>query len=273
MSATTELHVGLHGPIELALVLDVTGSMDRYINGDRKIGPEDRRRALLDALYGDDANATSEYVKTSVVPFAAYVNSGAAVYDDATPAWKSDWAIRMRCHIIHGAHFVHVDFEAIDLNTKVNHFDLYNSISVKAGTGAIWSCLTRSMKSMWMSGQRRQTSSSILFDDADRRVRLRGDERIQLRAQSQTQRGDAFIIDEYPLCSAIRAGRSDCNSSNECEWSSLATYYQGGVPYTGKWFHNPSYDGYDSYDNSTSATFSTHTESGMRDFRNTFRCC
>jgi Flp pilus assembly protein TadG len=65
-------------PIELALVLDTTGSMK-----DDMVGLKSAANKLLSSLYGDDGSKkmTSEYIRTSLVPFSAAVRLDTAAND------------------------------------------------------------------------------------------------------------------------------------------------------------------------------------------------
>ncbi len=141
------------GRIELALVLDVTGSMGGYSGGKKKIDSlKDATENLLQVMYGDDAS--SEYVKIGVVPFNAFVNPGGA------SSWSMSWADEDAEAHYHGARFIHVDgsgdidgngsvdidpksslgdvsdkkeysagiARVIDVSRKVNHFDIYDSM-------------------------------------------------------------------------------------------------------------------------------------------------
>ena len=123
LSTDTEITRRGSGKIELALVLDVTGSMGDSIDGKRKIASlRDATEAMLDTLYGADENAINEFARTAVVPFNKFVNPGKTAgfgsesLDDEAEAYY------------HGAHFLHVDNTgAIDLDTKVNHLHLFDS--------------------------------------------------------------------------------------------------------------------------------------------------
>ncbi len=119
------------GRVELALVLDVTGSMNSSISGTRKI---DSLKAavteMLDVMYGSDA--TSENLKLGVVPFNSYVNAGGAI------SWSDAWSDTNAQAYYHGARFFHVDENGvIDMNTKVNHFNLYDSVSGVEWAGCV----------------------------------------------------------------------------------------------------------------------------------------
>lgn len=112
------------GRVELALVLDVTGSMGWTISGDTKNKIEHLKDAveeLLQVMYGD--KTTSSNIKIGVVPFNAYVNPGAA------STWSDAWSDMNADAVYHGARFIHVDENGnVDMSKKVNHFDLYNSL-------------------------------------------------------------------------------------------------------------------------------------------------
>ncbi|HNS86427.1 MAG TPA: pilus assembly protein TadG-related protein [Parvularculaceae bacterium] len=255
MSASTEITRRGSGPIELALVLDVTGSMNSYVGSKRKIDSlKEAVDALLDELYGDADNATSEYVKTSVVPFAAYVNSGAAVYDDGSAAWDSAWSDTSAQSSYHGAHFLHVDSTGtIDLTTKVNHFELYNSISgtnwagcnmelaypldeidVDAGTAA-----SNAVINSYGTAPTGASGSVVTtaFSSAPTP---------KLSVATLSTAANTLFVPQFA------ADDPDCDSSNECEWSS-SNQSLNGITYKGNWFHNPgnnSYGNYDGYNNS-----------------------
>lgn len=129
MSAGTEITRRGSGPIELALVLDVTGSMNQTISGVKKMKSlRDASDALLDVLFGTETNATSDFVKVGVVPFSAFVNPGKARDDTGAIVWKSAWSDVNAEAAYHGSRFLHVtSASVIDLNTKVNHFTLFDS--------------------------------------------------------------------------------------------------------------------------------------------------
>ncbi len=131
MQTSTEITRRGSGPIELALVLDVTGSMNSAVGGTKKIQSlRNASDALLDVLFGDDDDATSENVRISVVPFNAYVNAGGAIGDDGANVWQTAWSDAGALASYHGARFAHVtDTGAVEASVKVNHFDLFNSNS------------------------------------------------------------------------------------------------------------------------------------------------
>lgn len=127
----TEITRAGTGRVELALVLDVTGSMDNRIDGVKKI---DSLRtsvdSLLDVLFGSDN--TSEDVRVSVVPFNTHVNAG------GSPGWNDDWSDENAESIYHGSNFFHTRNDGIvDTSVTVNHFDLYNSIPSVSWEGCV----------------------------------------------------------------------------------------------------------------------------------------
>ncbi len=110
------------GRIELALVLDITGSMNGFAGGERKIDSlKDGVDALLDVLFDDEE--VSDNVRVGVVPFNQHVNpGGAGSWDNA------NWGDINANAFYHGYRFFHVDENVtIDMNTKVNHYRLYDS--------------------------------------------------------------------------------------------------------------------------------------------------
>lgn len=111
------------GRVELALVLDVTGSMGNKASGDDKTKIYRLKEAvetMLDVMYGTDA--TSDNIKIGVVPFNANINAGGA------SSWDNAWADTGALAYYHGSRFFHVtEAGDVDMNTKVNHFRLYDS--------------------------------------------------------------------------------------------------------------------------------------------------
>ncbi|MEM9168509.1 MAG: VWA domain-containing protein [Pseudomonadota bacterium] len=146
------------GRVELALVLDVTGSMDGYAGGKRKIDSlKDAVDNLLQVMFGEEEN--SEFVKVGLVPFNAHVNPGGAT------TWQSSWSDENAEAHYHGARFIHVNEDGdadgdgdtdvdvdnafnnnefqngmarvVEVDRKVNHFDLYNSMSNAEWMGCV----------------------------------------------------------------------------------------------------------------------------------------
>ena len=132
------------GRIELALVLDATGSMTNTASGSSQSKLEDLKDAvdaLMAVMYG--SSESSDNIRIGVVPFNQYVNPGAA------ETWDEDWEDKNAEAYYHGAHFFHVDGEGpvdtnsqtnlenpgnrgiarvVDVERKVSHYDLYNSV-------------------------------------------------------------------------------------------------------------------------------------------------
>lgn len=145
------------GRVELALVLDVTGSMGSPAvsggSGSKIADLKESVDVMLGALYGDAD--TDDNIKISVVPFNSQVNVGTENFDDR-------WLDTDGQAAYHGARFIHaeapkdmsdfdVSFNArrtnsngrswgergynnstgipklMDVNRKVNHIDLFNS--------------------------------------------------------------------------------------------------------------------------------------------------
>ena len=122
------------GRIELALVLDVTGSMGwNDSSGAHKMTSlKDAVDELLDVLY-DVGETTSDNVRLAVVPFNQHVNAGgASSWDDA------NWGDQNAASFYHGQRFFHVDSSGvIDMNTKVNHYRLYDSDPNRSWEGCV----------------------------------------------------------------------------------------------------------------------------------------
>jgi Flp pilus assembly protein TadG len=129
MRTSTQITLRGAGKLELALVLDVTGSMDSDAQpGD---GSNDTRmdvlkvsvKNMLNSLYGVNDDATNENVRVGIVPFNTIVNTG------GHDVMEDDWLDLDAESYWHGHAFFHVeDPTDIDLTQKVNLFKLYDSI-------------------------------------------------------------------------------------------------------------------------------------------------
>ncbi|MEL6361117.1 MAG: pilus assembly protein TadG-related protein [Pseudomonadota bacterium] len=119
------------GRVDLALVVDVSGSMGNYVGGDRKIDSlRDATEKLMDVLFGSDTD--SDNVQIGVVPFNHLVNAGGA------STWKNTWADTGAEALYHGNRFFHVDQNGtIDTDTQVNHFDLFRSMNNVSWKGCV----------------------------------------------------------------------------------------------------------------------------------------
>lgn len=129
------------GKVELALVLDVSGSMNGCVEvtTEDDTCPESRIAGLkkavtkmMDGLYGTGDNAKNEFVRTSVVPFNSIVNANPDAFK-TNPEWFDTDAKNP----FHGMNFLHVerditkgeDWRQITTGgKKVNHFDLFRSL-------------------------------------------------------------------------------------------------------------------------------------------------
>jgi hypothetical protein len=270
MNTSTEITRRGSGPIELALVLDVTGSMNETINNVKKIESlRDASDALLDVLFGDDDDATSEFVKVAVVPFNAYVNAGGARDEDGASAWTSTWGDLNAQAIYHGARYLHVtSTSAIDLNTKVNHYRLFESnvgttwrgcfesrpypldeLDVAAGSTPLASDL--SSYNVAPTG----TSNSLVLNAYSTAPTPQLSNAV-LSAQANTRFVPNFAPDGV-----------NCNdgsgSNDNCEWSAT-TSTRAGITYSGNWFNDPETE-------FSSASYAGSVEeSGHEDFGNSW---
>lgn len=120
------------GRIELALVLDVTGSMDWNDSGGNHKMTSLKKAvvSMLDVMFEDEAQ--SDNLKIGVVPFNQHVNAGGA------SSWQESWGDTSAESFYHGARFIHVDENGnVDMNTKVNHYKLYDSDPDRSWEGCV----------------------------------------------------------------------------------------------------------------------------------------
>lgn len=121
------------GRIELALVLDVTGSMNSTPSGDSINKMTSLKRAvvaMLDVMF--DTETQSDNLKIGVVPFNQHVNAGGA------SSWDAAWGDQNANAAYHGARFIHVDENGnVDMNTKVNHYRLFDSDPDRSWEGCV----------------------------------------------------------------------------------------------------------------------------------------
>ena len=121
------------GRIELSLVLDVSGSMNSTLGSTTRIGAlRDAVTEMTNVLFRGDE--TSDLVKLGVVPFNYFVNPG------GTSAWASNpsWGDTNAEAFYHGDRFFHVSSSGeIIFDTKVNHYELFNSISGSSWKGCV----------------------------------------------------------------------------------------------------------------------------------------
>ena len=109
--ANTEVTLPGTGKIELALVLDVTGSMGTASGGGTRMSVlKEAVDEMLTSLYGDDPDADNPNVKTSIVPFADVVN---IKFDQAN--FDMSYMDTDAKSYYHGAHFFHTDTVSQDV--------------------------------------------------------------------------------------------------------------------------------------------------------------
>ena len=123
------------GKVELALVLDSTGSMSNFASGSSQSKMDDLKDAvetMLDVMF--DGDAESDNLKIGVVPFARQVNAVSAANSDGA-TWLSSWEDTNAEAPYHGARFIHVEDGVVDMDTKVNHYELFDSVSGASHAG------------------------------------------------------------------------------------------------------------------------------------------
>lgn len=245
------------GKVELALVLDVTGSMNDFIGSERKIdGLKAAVDQLLQVLYG--TKTTSDNLKIGIVPFNAYVNAGGA------SSWRSTWSDQNAEAYYHGAHFVHVDENGdVEVSRKVNHFDLFNSIPQAQWQGCVEArpfpldeldvpvggsvTATELNQALDIPSQYMVPASS---EAARMRQAFNNAPPFALSTSILTDRRNfrwvpLFHPDE-PDCNANWKGRCPSASGNNY-WTAMSTFNIAGTPYTQNswrsWFTDPSFDG------------------------------
>ncbi len=235
------------GRIELALVLDVTGSMNQSIDGKKKITSlKDSVDTMLDVMYGSDD--TSENIKIGVVPFNANVNPGGAA------SWSNEWADTSANAYYHGRRFFHVDNNGnIDMNTKVNHFDLYESLP-----GTDWRGCVES-RPYPLDELDIPPGGSLSSADLNAYLDIPSDYSDQENAQ-ESEMYDAFnSAPNYSIASSeltspanfkwvpvFLPDEPDCNNSEDCETDSSYSNDSGttsyGTPWVGYYFDDPDSD-------------------------------
>ena len=232
------------GKIELALVLDVTGSMNSQIDGVKKInGLKSSVTKLLDIMFGSDV--TSDNVKIGVVPFAALVNPGGA------SSWSSDWEDSDAEAYYHGANFFHVDeYGNIDMTTKVNHFHLFNSSSDLSWEGCVES------RPYPLDELDVPTNGSITSSDLDDAEEIpsgyqTGTSANDLRNYVAFNDAPTFALSTSELTDtdnllwvpAFMPDGPDCNDTDDCDdgdYDESGTV--GSHTWNGFWFDNPETD-------------------------------
>jgi len=240
------------GRVELALVLDATGSMNQDLDGNNTSTDEERKiyhlrqavKTMLDVMFDDEA--TSDNLKMGVVPFNAFVNPGGAA------SWDSSWGdLNAEAHY-HGARFFHVDETgAIDLDTKVNHYALFDSVP-----GVDWAgCVeARPYPLDELDVGVGATIASNVITDAlvtpSQYVSATTPEGIRMReafddapsiALTTTQLTDS---DNFRWVPMFYGDEPDCNNSDDCEngdYTESGTTVHG-TPWVGYYFDDPDDD-------------------------------
>ena len=262
MHTTTEVTKKGSGRLELALVLDVTGSMSWTSGGEKKIvSLRNAVDSLLQVLYGDAT--TDPNVKVGIVPFNAHVNPGGA------SSWTNSWADTNAEAVYHGARFFHVGEDGeVDMDTKVNHFNLFDSVEesdwmgcvearpypldeldVPPGSSASASEIsgaTTVPSDLSSPGDGYEQRMQDAFDDAPSLLETSA----ELTKSVNTRFVPLFVPDGID-CNASWRGR--CPSSNGYSyWQRTDTVDANGtnitVNYWRSWFTDPSYDNYSQYD-------------------------
>ena len=118
--------------IELALVLDVTGSMNDTVNNVSKIQSlKDAIDVMLDSLY-QEGQTTSDRIQIGMVPFNLAVNAGGA------DSWLTSYEDTDANAVYHGSRFFHVNQNGVvQMNNTVNHYDLYDTINADSWRGCV----------------------------------------------------------------------------------------------------------------------------------------
>ncbi|WP_411818119.1 hypothetical protein [Hyphococcus sp. DH-69] len=250
------------GRVELALVLDVTGSMGNKIDGVKKIDSlKDAVETLLDVMYGEKTE--SDNIKIGVVPFNAYVNVGEAA------SWKNAWSDRTAKAVYHGDRFIHVTKKGVvNVNRKVNHFKLFDSTPGTSWGGCVEarpypldeldvapiSTITTTTLNTAMTNPTQYASSSDqyekrtydAFDDAPAFAL----DTSELTDPVNFKWVPMFHPDE-PDCNADWKGRCPLSNGNSY-WTGVETFTIEGVPHVQNfwrsWFVDPEYADYDASD-------------------------
>ncbi|WDI31165.1 pilus assembly protein TadG-related protein [Hyphococcus flavus] len=237
------------GRVELALVLDVTGSMDNKIDGVKKIESlKDAVDTLLDVLYG--SAESSENIKIGVVPFNANVNPG------GSSGWSNAWADTGAAAYYHGRRFFHVDKDGnVDMDTKVNHFSLYNTTP-----GADWQGCVEA-RPYPLDELDIPPGGSMSSTDLNAYMAVPGDYSDEENDQEEEMydafnNAPAYSVSSSELTNSANFNwvpvflpdAADCNNSEDCE--SDSSYYNDsgttsyGTPWYGYYFDDPDGDDY-----------------------------
>ncbi len=232
------------GRVELALVLDVTGSMNSSISGKKKIDSlKDAVTEMLDVMYGTDPTSTN--IKLAVVPFNAYVNAGGA------SSWQDGWSDINAMSYYHGARFFHVDENGdVDMNTKVNHFRLFDSTP-----GASWKGCVEArpypLDELDIATNGFTNSAALNGAMVTPSVYIAGSSSYDIRNRDAFDDAPAFALpastvansDNLRFVPVFHPDEPDCNNSDDCDngdYSESGTI--GGINWAGVWFDDPDDD-------------------------------
>ncbi len=240
------------GRIELALVLDVTGSMNSNdSNGVKKITSlKSAVTAMLDVMF--DTEAQSDNLKVGVIPFNTHVNAG------GSSAWQNSWGDLNADSFYHGARFIHVDENGdVDMNTKVNHYNLFASdpdrswegcvesrpypldeLDTQPGSASSTAFLTAAMASLSSSEEPDATTRNAQnnMPNIDPALSLSS------LASSSNSRFVPVFLGDGPDCNASWNGRCPYYNGNSY-WEDTETFLIGGSNYSQSfwrsWFVDP----------------------------------
>lgn len=228
------------GRIELALVLDVTGSMGS--NGKLQ-DLRDAVTELLDVLFGD--NPVNDNVRIGVVPFNQHVNAGGA------DSWEDGWGDLNAESFYHGKRFFHVDETgAVQAATKVNHYRLYDSIPNHAWGGCVEA---RPYPLDELDTPPGQATQAAIIDAAMASIDSDEEPDDTMRdAFSNTPSlphgltsADVAAAANSRFVPVFLGDTTDCNSYKECENSNDKdddSGTVGGLDWEGWWYRDPDSD-------------------------------
>jgi len=259
METSSEITKRGSGKIELALVLDVTGSMRNEDDEGGGVKIESLRTAvdsLLAVMYGE-ANSDPD-IKIAVVPFNGFVNPAGA------SSWNSNWEDEGADAAYHGARYIHVNENGdVDMDTKVNHYNLFNSVTDGEWKGCVESrpypldeldtppsggasgadILGALTPPDGFSGSDDDFESRIAdaFNDAPEFSLSLG-----ALSDSDNSRWVPLFFPDGLNCAANFRGRCP-NFHGDSWWTRTVNFTIGGSPFSQhfwrSWFTDPSYDG------------------------------
>jgi len=209
---------------------------------------------MVDVMFGDDT--VSQNVKIGIVPFNAYVNPGGA------SSWLDSWGDENALSAYHGAHFFHVTQDGeIDMDTKVNHYRLFDSVPNESWEGCTEARPYPLDEMDTEPGSSSTTAVINTYNSApagsDARTLTAFSRAPGLKftasdlASSDNSRFVPMFYPDEPDCDSGWNGR--CPSYHGYSWwNRSVTIDIGGVNTTVNfaryWFADPSDDGFDRYD-------------------------